>query len=106
MLPHLPLKALICLIHAGAQDGYLIVEDGASISEIALCSSSENTFIAAGAEAIYGEYDHTFSGAGDGAILNGHNVITTLTSSTNSGLLNVVVLSRYTYFASTCSHLF
>ena len=80
---------------AGAQDGYLIVEDGAAINEIALCSSAENEFVSGAAGDIYGEYDHTFSGSGDGAVLEGHNIVTTLTSSTSSSLVNVVVLSRF-----------
>ena len=79
---------------AGAQDGYLIVEDGAIISEVALCSSADNEFVSGAAGDIYGNYDHTFSGAGDGAVLEGHNIVTTLTSSTSSGLVNVVTLSR------------
>ena len=79
----------------GAQDGYLIVEDGAATNEIALCSSAENKYVSGAAGDIYGEYDHTFSGSGDGAVLEGHNIVTTMTSSTSSSLVNVVALSRF-----------
>ena len=81
-------------MNAGKQDGYLIAASGSSVTSIALCSGSSDEFISDAAQLIYDEYDHTFSGATDGAVLRGHSIVATEVSPLTSGLLVVAALSR------------
>ena len=78
----------------GQQDGYLISSSSSSVNSIALCSSSSDYFVSQAAQIIDEAYDHTFSGSTDNTTLLGHTVTSTGKSTLNSGLLNVVSLSR------------
>ena len=83
-----------CYTDVGQQDGYLISSSSSSVDSIALCSSSSDYFVSQAAKIIDEAYDHTFSGSTDNTTLLGHTVTSTGYSTLNSGLLNVVSLSR------------
>ena len=88
------LSTYCCADGPGQQDGYLISSSSSAVNFITLCSDSSDYFISQAAQNIYSAYNHAFSGSTDNTTLLGHTVTSTGYSTLNSGLLNVVSLSR------------